>query len=57
MLEYSNECCNVILTEFRIFITKLFLVNLILELNGSSLKNLENDSFWFFFKEDVTEAK
>lgn len=57
MLEYSNEGCNVVLTEFGIFITQLFLVNLILQLDGSRLKNLEDNSFWFFFKEDVTEAK
>jgi hypothetical protein len=57
MLEYSYECSYVILTKFCIFITEFFFVNLVFKLNGSSFKDLEDDSFWFFFKEDIAEAK
>lgn len=57
MLEYSYECSYVILTKFCIFITEFFFVNLVFKLDGSSFKDLEDDSFWFFFKEDIAEAK
>jgi hypothetical protein len=57
VLEYLIKCSNIILTELGIFITEFFFVNLVFKLNGSSFKDLEDDSFWFFFKEDIAEAK
>jgi len=57
VLEYPNKGSNIILTKFSIFITEFFFVNLVLKFNRSGFKDLQDDCFWFFFKEDIAEAK